>query len=136
MAEGAKATIGTTLAITDPVISMTELETIGAFGWSSDEIEVTTLADTMKQYISGVQDGGEFSIGGSVSDTTKHGQLIALVKARTVVEFTYTDVHGGTYVFDGFIKEYKVADTNVNEVYKFEGTIRITGEITYTPAVS
>lgn len=137
----AAKSLGTTLTKTmsgsesaDLVIA--DLTTIGEIGIESDEIDVTTLDSTggYKEFIAGFKDAGEVSLEGIIKSETALAAMVALADSQVVEEWTIETPSGSTWVFDGFVKSFKEGEATVEGVRGFTGSIRVSGEPTYTAA--
>jgi predicted secreted protein len=137
----AAKSLGTTLTKTasgaegeDLVIA--DLTSIGEIGIESDEIDVTTLDSTggYKEFIAGFKDAGEVSLEGIIKSETAMASMITLADSQAVEEWTIETPSGSTWVFDGFVKTFKEGEASVEGVRGFTGSIRVSGEPTYTAA--
>lgn len=118
----------------DLVIS--DLTSIGEFGIESDEIDVTTLDSTggFKEYIGGFKDAGEISLAGYTKSENNIASLYALATSQSVESWVITFPDGAVWELDGFVKSFKEAESAVDGVRGFSGSIRISGEPEYTSA--
>lgn len=139
----AAKSLGTTLTKTmsgaessDLVIA--DLTSIGEIGIESDEIDVTTLDSTggYKEFIAGFKDAGEVSLEGIIKSETAMDSMITLADSQAVEEWTIETPSGSTWVFDGFVKTFKEGEASVDGVRGFTGSIRVSGEPTYTAAAA
>jgi hypothetical protein len=109
-----------------------DVVSIGGVSIATDAIEVTTLASTMKEFIPGLQDAGEVTIGVNFY-TGDAGQLAlktaALAKTTDTYIITFPSTIGATWTFSGFITAYGTGEIN-NEVVSAEITVKITGSPT------
>lgn len=137
----ASKTLGTTLTKTasgsegsDTVIG--NLTSIGEIGIESDEIDVTTLDSTggYKEFIAGFKDAGEVSIAGIINSESAFSAMVTLAGSQTVEEWTIETPSGSTWVFDAFVKMFKEGESTVEGVRGFTGSLRISGEPTYSGA--
>ena len=118
-------------------------EVIGFSGptTAANEIEVTTLASTAKEFIAGLVDNGEVSLEvNAVPKDTQHRQIRADISAGTVRNYLidFNDKEGAettstTYEFAAFVKEFPLSAAADD---KLSGTVtlRITGAIIDTIA--
>lgn len=116
---------------------------------SSDEIDITTLCSTTKEYMAGLQESPEvtFTINFDPS-IAAHAALLAMKKAGTVTKFTiglsdgtadptvttgeFTLPTTRTWVsFDGFIKDFPL-DIQGNAVISSQLTIKASGDFELT----
>ncbi len=103
----------------------------------ANEIEVTTLSSTAKEFISGLVDNGEVTLEvNAVPSDTQHNQIRSDISAGTVrnYQIDFNDMPDGgsnptTYVFAAFVKSFPFSAAADD---KLSGTItlRISGAIT------
>jgi len=106
-----------------------------------NEIEVTTLSSTAKEFIAGLADNGELSMNvNAVPNDAQHRQLrediIAGTKRNYQIDFndkTGAEVTSTTYTFEAFVKDFPLGATADD---KLTGTVtlRISGDIIDAPA--
>lgn len=128
----AKTGNGATIKIGTSAIG--EVTSIGAVSLATDSIEVTTLASTMKEFIPGLTDPGEVTIGlNFYPDDAGQAALKIAAFSKTVDTYTITfpTTVGATWAFSGFISAYSTGEIN-NEVTSAEITVKITGAPTLT----
>lgn len=130
--------LGTTLTL-DPDGDNTliaDLTSIGEIGVESDEIDVTTLDSTggYKEFIAGFKDAGEVALAGFVKSESNMEDMLALAEAQTVEDWKITFTSGSTWEFSGFVKMWKEAESTVDGVRGFTGSIRVSGAVSYTAA--
>lgn len=128
--------LGTTLTL-DPdgtPVPIADLTSIGEVGVESDEIDVTTLDSTggYKEFIAGSKDAGEVALAGFVKSETNMEEMLALAEAQTVSNWEIEFTSGSKWTFSGFVKSWKEAESTVDGVRGFTGSIRISGAPTYT----
>lgn len=130
----AQRSIGTVLTKTSgtPMV-IADLTKIGEIGLENSEIDVTTLdsPDYYKEYIAGFKDAGEVSLEGFVKSETNMESMLALAEAQTVQTWEVEFPSGAIWFFSGFVKMWKEAETTVEGVRGFTGSIRITGKTEY-----
>lgn len=119
---------------TDLVIR--NLTNIGELGLEAEEIEVTTLDDDGKVFIGGGLDAGELTFSGYTDDDheTDLEALYALVQSQSVEDFTLVFPSGSKWEFEAYVKMFKEAESEVNGVRGFTGSLRITGIPRFTKA--
>lgn len=135
----AEKSLGTILAIVGtPDVPIADLTSIGEIGVESEEIDVTTLDSSggYKEFIAGQKDAGEVSLAGFVKSEANMEDMLALAEAQTVTDWSITFVSGSVWTFSGFVKMWKEAESTVDGVRGFSGSIRISGAPTYTPVAS
>lgn len=114
--------------------AIADLTSIGEIGIESDEIDITTLDSDSgyKEFIAGFKDAGEVSLAGIVKSEDNMEDMLALAEAQTVASWKIEFSSGSTWEFDGFVKSWKEAESTVDGVRGFVGSIRISGAPTYT----
>lgn len=132
----AQRSIGTTLTKTSgtPMV-IADLTRIGEIGLENSEIDVTTLdsPDNYKEYIAGFKDAGEVALEGFVKSEDNMEDMLALAEAQSVQTWEVEFPSGATWFFSGFVKMWKEAESTVEGVRGFTGSIRITGKTEYAP---
>jgi NADPH-dependent curcumin reductase CurA len=135
-------TQGTTIGIAATAGAVGPFVTIGeATGWSGprftrNQIDVTHLLSTAKEFLAGLKDPGEFSIDVNF-DLRDAGQEDAWdllnSNAPVGVKVTFPDNAGG-FTFDALVLNFETAGRADDKV---TGTItlRITGDVTDVPPV-
>jgi predicted secreted protein len=131
----ASRTIGTSLVKTNGTPkTIADLTSIGAFGIESGEIDVTTLdsSSSYKEFIAGFKDAGEIALKGYVKSPDNFEDMLGYAEAQTIHSWRIQFPSGAKWDFQGFIKSWKQAESTVDGVEGFEGSLRITGKPTYT----
>lgn len=144
MASNALPTQGITVKVGDgatPTEVFTTIAEVTGFDGpttEANEIEVTTLSSTAKEFISGLVDNGEVTLNvNAVPDDSQHRQIRNDIEAGTVrnyqIDFNDGTTTNTTYTFAAFVKSFPFSAAPDD---KLTGTItlRITGSITDTPA--
>lgn len=125
----AKSGYSTTLKI--GLTTVGEIVRVGNVDVSVEAIDVTTLADTFRQFIPGLADAGEVAFGGNFypSDSGQ-AALKTAAFAKTESEFTITfpTSLGATWTFDGIITKFSTGEANQDGSIPFEITVKVTGE--------
>lgn len=111
------------------------LQSIPSLGGEPEKVDVTTLSDMERRYITGIKDYGELEfsflyIAGEGSAESNY----ALAKAHegdTSQTITLTLRTGVTFSIPGTVA-VALNEANINEAYTFTITIGLTGEITET----
>lgn len=128
--------LGTTLTLNPDTDNdlIADLTSIGEVGVESDEIDVTTLDSTggYKEFIAGSKDAGEVSLAGYVKSEANMEDMLALAEAQTIENWEIEFTSGSKWTFSGFVKSWKEAESTVDGVRGFTGSIRISGAPTYT----
>lgn len=130
----AERSIGTSLTKTSGTpATIADLTSIGEIGVENSEIDVTTLdsADNYKEYIAGFKDAGEVSLAGFVKSEANMEDMLALAEAQTVESWEIEFPSGAKWFLQGFVKIWKEAESTVEGVRGFTGSIRITGKPVY-----
>lgn len=119
---------------TDLVIR--NLTNIGEIGLEAEEIETTTLDSEGKEFIGGGLDAGELSFAGytEASDEDDLVALYALVQSQALEAFVLTFPSGSKWEFNAYVKLFKEAESEVNGVRGFNGSLRISGKPAFTKA--
>jgi len=132
----AEKSMGTTLEVGATAIA--GLTSIGAFGVSSTEIDITSLdsPDGYKEFLLSLKDSGEVPIKGFVKDDTNMDELFAIAEAQTLEDCVVTFLSGVNYTFEAYVKEFKEAETTVEGARGFEGSLRISGKVDKASEVS
>lgn len=130
----AERSIGTSLKKTSGTpATIADLTSIGEIGVENSEIDVTTLdsADNYKEYIAGFKDAGEVSLAGFVKSEANMEDMLTLAEAQTVESWEIEFPSGAKWFLTGFVKIWKEAESTVEGVRGFTGSIRITGKPVY-----
>lgn len=132
----AERSIGTTLRKTSGVAAyVADLTSIGEIGLENSEIDVTTLdsPDNFKEWIAGFKDAGEVPLAGFTKSEQNMEDMYDLADAQTVEQWEVEFPSGAKWFFAGFVKMWKEAESTVEGVRGFTGSIRITGKPVYAP---
>lgn len=130
----AQRSIGTTLYKSSGTpFFVYNLTSIGEIGIENSEIDVTTLdsPNNYKEYIAGFKDAGEVSLAGFIKSEDNHESLLDSTDAQSVEDWIVTFPSGAKWYFSGFLKTWKEAETTVEGVRGFTGSIRISGKPIY-----
>jgi hypothetical protein len=100
----------------------------------AQDIDVTTLASTAKEYCQGLQDLGDFTMEIN-RDFTNVGQveLDDAKNAQSTRNFEITFEDGTTITFAGNVKSFTIEGAQ-DDVIRSTATVKISGNITITPA--
>lgn len=138
MASNALPTQGISVAVeTTPgggtYIAIAEVTGFAGPTTEANEIEVTTLASTTKEFIAGLADNGEVTMEvNAVPSDTQHNQVRSDIIAGTTrsyqIDFADGSITNTTYTFDAFVKSFPFSAAADD---KLAGTItlRISGDI-------
>ncbi len=133
----AEKTMGTVLKMgTGTPTTIGGVDSIGAIGVESEEIEVTTLdsPDGYREFIAGLKDAGEIAIKGVVKSDAQLQTLLGKAEDQTVEDWEVDFPSGTKWTFSGFVKALKEGEITIDGKRTFEMTIRVTGKPTFTPA--
>ena len=130
----AERSIGTSLTKTSgtPAV-IADLTSIGEIGVENSEIDVTTLdsANNYKEFIAGFKDAGEVSLAGFVKSEANMEDMLDLAEAQSIETWEIEFPSGAKWFFSGFVKIWKEAESTVEGVRGFTGSIRISGKPVY-----
>lgn len=136
MSSSALTSQGMTIAAGDSAspesfTTITEVKGIDGPGGQANEIEVTDLSSTAKEYILGLQDEGDITLEiNYIPANTLHTQLRADKAAGTIRNYriTFTDSPATTWTFSGLVKGFAVSNATDN-VTQASVTLRVSGTI-------
>lgn len=128
---------GTTIAVSDgasPEVYTTipNIDSIGGPSATADEIEITDLSSTAKEYLLDLVDNGTVSISGNHNPTeTLHDQLRSDNAASTARNYRITLPSSPevTYTFNARVSEFTM-DEAIASALRFNATLRVTGAVT------
>jgi predicted secreted protein len=137
MTSTAKAAFGTQLKKNSTAIA--ELTSIGAVGVTREMIDATShdSADAYKEYIPGLIDTSELPIEGILNKAdTGQTALLTDLEAGTLGSYTITGPTGNafSFAFDAYVTAYNAGPFNYDGKITFSATLKISGDVTYTPA--
>lgn len=116
-------------------VTVAEVRSLTGPQLRSDNIEVTNLSSTAKEYIPGFSDQGSIQAEANFvpSDTTQQG-VLADQQARTTRywQVVWSDSGTMTAGFQGYVEEFSL-NTQANDAVRLTFTVRITGAVTFTP---
>src|SRR4029450_11001885 len=148
MANHAIVTQGSTITITVPagtplVAAIEDATSFTGPSFTRNEIDVTTLISTAKEYVLGLKDPGSFSIDVNYNiwddpgQEAAWGQLNANVPIHVEVRVPGTPERG--FDFDALVLNFE-ATSNVDDRMTGTITLRVTGDVVrvppYTPPVA
>ena len=118
-------------------VVLKSVASIGAISGEHDEIDVTTLdsPNRAKEYISGAADFGSVEVEQNVTtaNTDQIEKINALFASGDLRNWERTD-DTGTVAFEGYVAEAGYGEETVDGLVKYNYTIRISGQPTFTPA--
>jgi predicted secreted protein len=139
MATGAFAALGFKLQhkISGSFVTVTETLSIEPPKPTRDEIEVTSL-DTVggyREYILSFKNPGELKFTANrVKGDASQASLISAFGGTTAYDWRIIEPAGDVVMtFKGLIKELYTSGYEPSSQVKLEGTIKVSGEVTFTP---
>jgi len=137
MSSSALSSQGMTIAVGDgggPEVFtvITEVKSIDGPGGQANEIDVTDLSSTSKEFKLGLQDEGDITLDISYLPTnTIHAQLRSDRSAGTQrnYQITFTDTAPTTWTFAALVKGFSINNA-VDATTGASVTLRVTGSIT------
>lgn len=117
-------------------IELAEVKSFGGPNQDSEEIDVTHLRSPgrRREYLQSFLDSGELPMNlNALLGNATHQQLQADYDSGDVVEYKLTFPDTSTATFDAYVKSIGVA-AQVGNALEMNGTLRITGEITWAYA--
>jgi predicted secreted protein len=134
------AMLGRGIVLMKGAQKIAEIDSCGTPQWTADDIEVTHTEspDGYKEYVQGLKDGGEVSLGVNwLPGETSQKALYTAFEAGTVEEYSIplNDTPKTTITFDAYVKGISPA---IDRSGKVTATItfRVTGKPTITTAAS
>lgn len=137
MPSNGKAGLGTTLSWAGSVVS--DITKIGGLTMKAKEIDVTNLASTWREFISGIPDGGEVKIEGNLYPGDTNGQVAlknAVGGAAGAVVITLPTAIGANWSFNALVTEFSAGDADTEGSVTFSVTLKITGQPTLNISTS
>lgn len=132
----AERSIGTKLRKTSGTPQyIADLTSIGEIGLENSEIDVTTLdsPDNYKEFIAGFKDAGEISLAGFVKSEANMEDMLELAENQSIETWEIIFPSGAKWFITAFVKVWKEAETTVEGVRGFTGSLRGTGKPVYAP---
>lgn len=134
--------LGTVLRVEDPntpgtFIAVASLNNIPSPSVTKGEVEVTTFDSVAREFLGTLPDNGDVPFSG-VAEASDAGQGIlradATDSASTVRNWEiYWERQGITCEFSGYLSSFTAFNsTGIDDAITMEGTIRVSGEITFT----
>lgn len=116
--------------------TVASLTSIGEIAGEREEIDVTTLdsPNGAKEYIAGGVDWGSQDIEGNVVDAAQVAKLRAVFDAQSTRDWEITTPAGNKIAYSAFISAFKYGEKTTDGLDTFSMTLRISGNVTFTPA--
>lgn len=116
--------------------TVASLTSIGEIAGEREEIDVTTLdsPNGAKEYIAGGVDWGSQDIEGNVVDAAQVAELRAVFDAQSTRDWEITTPAGNKIAYSAFISAFKYGEKTTDGLDTFSMTLRISGNVTFTPA--
>lgn len=128
--------LGTTLSVAADLVG--NLTSIGAPGPVKAEIDITDFDSTSAEYLMSLPDSGEMSFSGFFNKTSVGQTALltdALATTATTRAFTIVIPLQGTFAFNGYVKSFVPSAGGPQEAVTFDGSVRVTGAVTWTPVI-
>lgn len=118
----------------DTVIA--SLTSIGAIAGEREEIDVTTLdsPNGAKEFISGAVDWGSQDIAGNLTNAGQIAALRAVFDAQKTRDWVIKTPAGNEISYKAFIAKFEYGEKTTDGLDTFSMTLRISGDVTFTPA--
>lgn len=137
MSSSALSSQGMTLGVGDGAspeafTTISEIKSIDGPGGQANEIDVTDLSSTAKEFILGLQDEGDITAEiNYIPANAQHAQLRADRASGTSrnYQITFTDSPATTWTFAALVKGFSVSN-GVDSVTGATVTLRVSGSIT------
>ena len=133
MSSNALDSQGVTLEITSnsPILAIPEISNIQGPGGQANEIDVTDLNSTAKEFRMGLQDEGSITLDIMyIPANAAHAALRAARAAQALTTFrlTFTDSPLTTWTFIAFVLGFEISNS-VDDVTKASVTLRVSGAV-------
>ena len=114
-------------------VEWTQIKQVQTFSWEDGEgsdIDITDLDSTSKEYLVGLQDPGNFSVGLTVySDDPGQAACVAAKASGDIKDFKIELPNGKLRNFSGIVKSMPESG-GVDSAYTGSMSIRISGDVT------
>ena len=112
-------------------VTVGKLSSIGELAPSSEELEITTLASTSREYMQGIKSAGELELEGFF-DPEDAGQtaLRAAYESGETGTARIVFADGTEFSFSAYVSGYGIGATEVDGAVGFTAKMRLTGGIT------
>lgn len=117
--------------------AIVELTTIGEFGVTTDDIDVTShdSSNNAYEYIAGLKNGGELSLAGNLITTDTSGQMAAitacLAGTKATGTITLPNTAASTWAATMHCKSYKI-NPDLKGALKISFVFKISGQPVWT----
>lgn len=141
MASTAKSAQGSTMQVEsdDPDVADTKiinLKTFSGFDGENSEIDVTNLDSEAKEYVSGLQDFGSFSMEWDVDYSDPGQNIVRAAQATGATKaFLLTLPNGEKAQFLAIVKNAQAINGGVDQTLTGSASLKITGSVDITPKV-
>lgn len=133
-AQGTKVSMNTGTDTTPVWTLIKNVYEFSGFDGAASDIDVTDLQSDAKEYRAGLQDWDSVTMGININmKDESHQALLAAKKSGAVKEFKTELSDGTTMEFSGYVKNFPI-QIAVDSVYKGSVQVKISGDITVTPA--
>jgi Phage tail tube protein, TTP/Ubiquitin-activating enzyme E1 FCCH domain len=115
-------------------VTIGNLKSVPLPGGQKSELETTNLGSTSKEFIAGLRDNGQATVGFDVDQDDQGQQVLrSSFAASGSIASTWlvTLPNGKTRTFNAFVTNYGEPQIGVDQVFMGSVTLRITGDITY-----
>ena len=113
------------------------LTSLGSINTTNDEIDVTDhdSPNGNQEFIAGAKAHDNLSFAGNIApgDDT-FTRIWALADSRSVEEWTAVYADGSKMEFEGYFASVAMGEQSTDGLMGYEGEIKISGEVVYTPA--
>lgn len=112
--------------------SVAEIKSVDGPGGQANEIDVTDLSSTAKEFQLGLQDEGDITLDiNYIPANTQHAQLRSDRAAGTIrnYQITFTDSPATTWTFAALVKGFSISN-GVDGITGASVTLRVSGSIT------
>lgn len=133
-AQGTKVSMNTGTDMAPVWTLIKNVYEFSGFDGAASDIDVTDLQSDAKEYRAGLQDWDSVTMGININmKDESHQALLAAKKSGAVKDFKTELSDGTTMEFSGYVKNFPI-QIAVDSVYKGSVQVKISGDITVTPA--
>lgn len=129
--------MGAKLSYTDTGnMKVAHLTSLGAISATNEEIDVTDhdSPNGNSEFIAGQKTHDNLSFAGNiVAGDDSFKRMWALGQSRETKTFLATYADGSTMEFSGYVASISMGEQTTDGLMGYEGEIKVSGEITYTP---
>lgn len=122
---------------TNATVFVAHLTSLGAINTTTEEIDVTDhdSPNGNKEFIAGDLSHDNLSFAGNIAKGDATFQKIwALAQSGDTKTFTAEYADGSTMEFSGYFANVSMGEQTTDGLMGYEGEIKISGEVTFTPA--